>query len=235
MRLLTLMVCSIILHLAIIMDAKDQKTIIAFGDSTTAKRGHLEIYSNILTKELEKAGILAKVINAGVPGNTTMAARKRFEKDVLRKNPDLVIIQFGINDAAVDVWKNATKSRVSLDDYMNNLRYFIKTLRKNKTKIILMTPNALAWTPKLKKLYGKPPYTPRSAKGFNVTMRPYVKAVRKIAKEEKVVLVDIFAYFDSQKEEGLNKLLLDGMHPNKKGHRIVADKLLIAIPKLLVD
>lgn len=217
------------------MDAEEKKTIIAFGDSTTAKRGRLEIYSNILTKELEKAEINANVINAGIPGNTTMAARKRFEKDVLRKKPDLVIIQFGINDAAVDVWKKATKSRVSLETYTNNLLYFIKTLRLNDSKIILMTPNALAWTPKLKEIYGKPPYSPKNSKGFNVTMRPYVEAVRKIAKEEKVELVDIFGYFDSQKEEYLNQLLLDGMHPNAKGHRIVADKLLVAIPQLLID
>lgn len=217
------------------MNAEEQKIIIAFGDSTTAKRGQLEIYSNILSKELKDIGLNAKIINAGVPGNTTVAARKRFEKDVMRNNPDLVIIQFGINDAAVDVWKNATKSRVSLDVYINNLRYFIKALRKNGAKIILMTPNALAWTPKLKKLYGKPPYVPKSAKGFNVTMRPYVTAVRKIAKEERVELVDVFAYFDSQRGDDLNKLLLDGMHPNKKGHRIVADKLLKVIPKSLAE
>ena len=41
--------------------------------------------------------------------------------------PDTVLIQFGINDAAVDVWKNppADRPRVSLKQYRENLIYFV--------------------------------------------------------------------------------------------------------------
>ena len=46
------------------------------------------------------------MINRGVPGNTTSQARARFAADVLDNHPDLVIIQLGANDAAIDVWKD---------------------------------------------------------------------------------------------------------------------------------
>ena len=105
-----------------------------------------------------------RVINAGVGGNTTEMARKRFEADVLSHRPRIAIIQFGINDAAVDVWKTppATQPRVSLERYEANLRHFVETLKSSHALVVLMTPNPLRWTPKLKEMYGRPPYQPES-------------------------------------------------------------------------
>ena len=39
----------------------------------------------------------------------------------------MIVIQFGINDAAVDVWKKppATEPRVPLNEYLDNLRTMI--------------------------------------------------------------------------------------------------------------
>ncbi|HWC90807.1 MAG TPA: GDSL-type esterase/lipase family protein, partial [Pirellulales bacterium] len=101
-------------------------SIVAFGDSTTAARGSTTVYATILQEELR--GV--RVINAGVGGNSTEMARKRFEADVLSQRPRIAIIQFGINDAAVDVWKTppATQPRVSLERYEANLRSFVRSL-----------------------------------------------------------------------------------------------------------
>lgn len=198
--------------------------IIAFGDSTTAKRGELRVYSRVLLEELPKRGIPVQVINAGVGGNNTVMARKRFQKDVLDRKPDVVIVQFGINDAAVDVWKTppATEPRVSLKTYETHLRFFIKSIRANGGKPILMTPNPLRWTPKLKKMYGKAPYVADDNDGFNVLLREFAAKARKIAKDEKVPLIDIYKTMESNADE----LLLDGMHPNDKGQLLVAEKLM---------
>ena len=72
-----------------------------------------------------------------------------------------MIIQFGINDAAIDVWRNppATKPRVPEAFFRENLLFFIDSLRQHDTRIILMTPNPLRWTPRLrtKKGTGSPP------------------------------------------------------------------------------
>ena len=137
------------------MNAPKAKTIVAFGDSTTAVRGKVKIYTNLLAKKFPEY----KFINSGVPGNTTRMAKARFEKDVLAHKPDTVIIQFGINDSTVDVWKNppASTSRVPLSEYKDNLKYFIGRLKKINCQIIMMTPNPMCWTKKLKEMYGKPP------------------------------------------------------------------------------
>ena len=148
-------------------------TIVVFGDSTTAARGPLRTFGTLLSEDLPARGIEPTVVNAGVGGNTTVLARKRFEKDVLAHDPDIVTISFGINDSAVDVWKGATEPRVDVEQYEANLRYFVQTLRQCGATPILMTPNPLAWTPTLKDTYGKAPYDRDDPEGFNVTLKQY--------------------------------------------------------------
>jgi lysophospholipase L1-like esterase len=211
--------------------AANEIAIVAFGDSTTASRGALKIYSDILQEELPERGMPVRVINAGIGGNHTQHARARFEQDVLSHNPDIVIVQFGINDAAVDVWKQppSSESRVSLADYENNLRYFIGVLAKRDVKIVLMTPNPLRWTPKMREMYGKPPYLPDDATGFNAMLRAYADKVRQIANTENVPLIDVYRSFEEfgkQEKQTVSDLLLDGIHPNERGHRLLADQLI---------
>jgi len=213
------------------------KTIVAFGDSITAPRKNVTTYSDLIREEFQKKHFDIKVINAGVPGDTTAKAKARFEKDVLARNPDLVIIQLGTNDAAVDVWKKppATASRVPIGDYEQNLREFIITLKVRKAKIILVTPPPTRWTEKLKKMYGKPPYNPNDEDGFNVILKNYVQSIRKVAKEENVVLIDLNKeYYKYHKVKGrtMDDLLLDGMHPNNKGQELEAELLLKRIKRL---
>lgn len=200
-------------------------TLVAFGDSTTAPRGSLAVYATHLQEQLVARDRPLNVINAGVGGNTTAMARTRFEKEVLARQPDLVVIQFGINDAAVDVWKKppATAPRVPLAAFENNLREFCTTLKGRGAHVVLMTPNPLRWTPKLKELYGQPPYRVDEADGFNVLLRDYAGVVRKLAREESVELVDVFEAFMAKPSP--DELLLDGMHPNERGQALVAELL----------
>lgn len=210
------------------------KTIVAFGDSTTAVRGELRVYPT----SLQQAGVEQNwhwhVVNAGVGGNHTDNARGRFETDVLHQNPTAVIIQFGINDAAIDVWKTppATEPRVSIERFEKNLQYFIDALRKTNCDVILMTPNPLTWTDKLRDKYGKPPYKADDPDGFNVMLSKYAESVRRIAKSKHVTLIDVEKHFREHaaaENQSLDDLLIDGMHPNEKGHRIIASQLLRAL------
>lgn len=202
-------------------------SVITFGDSTTAERGGVKrVYTVRLGPAFAGITPVVPAFNAGIPGNTTKMARARFEKDVLVYKPRVVVIQLGINDSAVDVWKtpSATASRVSVADYETNLRFFIAELRKINAKPILMTTNPLRWTAKLKEMYGKPPYNPDDPKSFETTtLARYNDTIRKLAKELDVPLVDVHAAYD--KVESVDALLLDGMHPNDNGHQLVADLL----------
>lgn len=204
--------------------------LVVFGDSTTALRGNLEVYSQILQKELPENQIQVNGINAGKSGDNTNQARERFEKDVLSKNPDFVIIQFGINDSMVDVWKDppAIVPRIAKQEYEQNLTYFVTALKQRNIPVILMTPNPLRWTEKLKQKYGKPPYDSNDSAGLNVILKDYAQSVRQIASEQKVPLVDVYTIFENYGKvayQSVDELLLDGMHPNQTGHRITAYRL----------
>ncbi len=227
MTLRTCLLALAFLHAASLLPAQ---TIVAFGDSTTASRGETVVYSRILGDELLFDGKKITVLNAGIGGNTTKMAKARFDKDVLAAKPDVVVIQFGINDSAVDVWAKvpATKPRVSLADYRANLTSMVQTLKQRGSRVVLMTSNSMTWTPTLLKLYSKPPYLPDDADGMNVVLRDYVQAVREIAKTEGAGLVDVYeAFQESVKKKKPGKgLCLDGMHPGDEGHRIVADLLM---------
>lgn len=210
-------------------------TIVALGSSTTAPRGSLIIYPMLLDWELTGEGRGVVMINAGVGADTTVRAAARFDKDVLAHKPDLVIIQLGINDSAIDVWRGATEPRVPIDDYERRLEQFVTAIKAQGGKVILMTPNPLRWTDNLKKLYGKPPYNPDDVKGFSFLLKDYAERARQVAERNGVPLVDSFQLFtDYGQVEGrsVDDLLLDGMHPNDAGHALEADALLSTIHKM---
>lgn len=204
--------------------------IVTFGDSTTAPRPGVEVYTDQLRQRFSVGGISMEFINRGIGGNDTAMATQRFEKDVLAEKPQIVVIQFGINDSTVDVWKTPakTESRISLAAFKRNMRHFITEIQKSGGKVILMTPNQLRWTDQLRGLYGKSPYDPKQEAGFSTILAKYADATRQLATEYKLPLVDVFALYDKwekKEQSSCSNLLTDGMHPNSNGQRLVADAL----------
>jgi lysophospholipase L1-like esterase len=198
--------------------------VFCFGDSTTAPRQGVVTYCESLQKEYS-TGDRATLFNRGVPGNTTADAKAQFDRDVLSLQPDLVFILFGINDSAIDVWKipPADRPRVSLEDYRANLRLFVDKLQATGARVVLLTFNPVHWTPKLQELYGRPPYRPDDADGFDVGRAEYLKAIQDVATEKRVRLVDVNSAYRSYAAapgHKLQDLLLDGIHPNSLGHTI---------------
>ncbi len=213
--------------------------IVMFGDSTTAPRGSLKVYATQVETMLQSIGSSLGVHNAGIGGNTTRDALKRLQTDVLKYKPRIVVMQFGINDSAMDVWKNppATEPRVPLAEYLTNLRRMIAAAQQAKAQVILMTTNPLRWTPKLREMYGKPPYDPAAEDGFDsATLAGYNDALRKLAAELKVPLVDVraaYPEFAAKHQTTTEGMLLDGMHPNDLGQQLVAELLVPAIRGVL--
>lgn len=80
-------------------------TIVALGDSITEltwhTRGHLCWAGYLQEALLETYGRnRCWVINSGRCGDTAHGALERLDEDVLRFDPDLVIVSFGMNDAS---------------------------------------------------------------------------------------------------------------------------------------
>jgi acyl-CoA thioesterase-1 len=115
------------------------KIIICFGDSLTFGTGASKgmDYPSQLAKMLGRP-----VINEGIPGDTTSSALWRLERDVLSKNPDIVLITLGGNDL---------KNGVSKDIAFSNLRQIVQTIQKQGAKVII---GGLSW-PGMDRGFGK--------------------------------------------------------------------------------
>lgn len=210
-------------------------TIVAFGDSTTALRSTVkQVYAQRLPKLLLARGIQADVINSGVGGSHTghlkdnalhsgQHALDRFEKAVRAHRPDIVIVQFGLNDSWVDQGEEEGSSRIPVDRYEANLTQMVNTLRADNALVILMTPNQIrknysAWR------------VQRVAK--------YCDAARRVAETHKVPVVDVwdeYGKYNTEEGKDFQDLLVDSMHPNDKGHQLVAELLATEIAKLVSE
>jgi arylsulfatase A-like enzyme/lysophospholipase L1-like esterase len=213
-------------------ETPNQLTIVAFGDSTTAPRDTVEqVYADRLPTLLQAKGIGATVINAGVGGSHSgrltdnshhnrRHALDRLDDTVRAHNPDIVIVQFGWNDSWIDSGLPDGPSRIPVEDYAANLRSIVTTLSGDSADVILMTPNRPNssledW---------------RVARTFK-----YVEAVRTLADSESLPLIDVWREYERLDEvEGSasNDLLLDNVHPNDAGHKLVAELLATKITEI---
>ncbi|MHC5068669.1 MAG: DUF459 domain-containing protein, partial [Planctomycetota bacterium] len=224
------MKCILLLVLALGLVAAEPLTIVAFGDSTTAPRpGNVEqVYADRLAPQLAARGISAVVHNAGVGGSHSghlrdnghhqrQHARDRLDDAVRSHDPDVVVVQFGINDSWVDNIKVPAKrrrARIPLYSYRRNLTSIITTLRADGARVILMTPNQLAGD---------------FAAWRNERLAGYAEVVRQVAARHDLACIDVWAAYEQRRQAGgvaaLAALLLDGCHPNDDGHALLAELL----------
>lgn len=209
---------------------KNPVRIVAFGDSiTAARKGISQVFVQRLPGLLE-GKMAVEIINAGVGSSHSGTihdnsvakvshGRDRFEEAVLAQKPDLVIIAFGANDAYIDSNTPDGASRISLEQYRDNLVYMITALRKQKAKVILVAPS--------------PGAAPRP--DFqNERLYQYAKEIRALAKKYRTGLADNYQLFEDygEKNGGYESLLPDGIHPNDEGHRLIAENLAKQIQRL---
>lgn len=90
--------------------------VLAFGDSLYAGYGldPGRSFPDVLEDELEKRGLAARIVNAGVSGDTTAGGRQRlaFTLDGLERKPDLVILGLGANDLLRGVDPGETRANL---------------------------------------------------------------------------------------------------------------------------
>ena len=224
-------------------DVLQPAAIVVIGDSTAAVRPQDvgAVYADRIQDALRHGGSKLVVVNSAVSGDTTDSARSRFRQHVLDLEPKLVVLQFGMNDAAFDVWKNppAEQTRVPIERFEDNLRWMVGQVRNAGAKAVLMTAAPVRWTATLRKLYGGPPYDVDEPRGFEQAgIVPFNLGVRELAAELGVPLVDVFALFEHHAEETgepVDALLVTtGISAvNDRGHALIAAALLAVVRREL--
>ena len=102
----------------------DERLVLALGDSLYAGYGvgQDESFPAALERALEQRGLPAKVVNAGVSGDTSAGGRARlaFTLDGLERSPDLVLVGLGANDALRGL--DPARTRANLDAILAELK-----------------------------------------------------------------------------------------------------------------
>lgn len=106
--------------------AANQKRVVYFGDSRIERWKPLP----------EMKGV--QPVNVGIAGDTTAQMKLRFERDVLALNPDVVVLEAGINDIkAIGVVPQWTSKII--DGTRSRLRYFVTELKKRDIQVVVTT------------------------------------------------------------------------------------------------
>ncbi len=185
--------------------AGEPTRIVCFGDSITGAYYHTggeRAWCDMLGLAIQRVYPQSRLemINAGISGNTTAAGLVRMEKDVVEKQPHLVVVMFGMNDVA----------RLPLDDFVANLTTIINRSHAAGAAVILCTPNTVYENG------GRP-----IAKLAELSER-----IRTLAKEQNLLVADCFAQTTALKERDPLTWMLgmsDEIHPNMNGHRHMAE------------
>ena len=141
-----------------------------------------------------------------IGGENSISGEKRFARDVLGRHPDVVTIDYSLNDRGQDR-ETVHQAWISM----------IKQAKAQNIKVILLTP-----TPDQSAKMDDP----------NDPINRQADDVRAIAKEQGVGLIDSLAEFKKAIKAGatLQSLMSQVNHPNREGHMIVANELLKWFP-----
>lgn len=192
--------------------------VVAFGDSLTFNNGRLQWkhWTEILTERFN-----ITIINAGVGGDTTAKGLKRIQADVLEHQPDVVLINFGMND---HVKAGRYVQIVPLAEYEQNLRRIIELVRAAGAVPVLVTVSYIyegdANNTNENYYYNRhdPAFYTEDG-GALARLDKYIAAVRKVAVELDVPLADVRAACDQYNPREFTR---DGVHLSALGNQVWA-------------
>lgn len=162
----------------------------------------LDTYPFLLLKRLKEHYPYAviNVINTAIGGENSIEGGKRFESDVLTHKPDVLFIDYSLNDRGVGLEKS-----------YNAWDKMIKLALKKNIKVILLTPS---------------PDQRINMLEPNNLLEQHRNQVVRLAKENGVGLIDSYNLFKERMMAGesVTDYMSQVNHPNKNGHQLIADE-----------
>ncbi len=216
------------------MSIGPQITIVFMGDSITEGQyvHHSLRWTELVTAHLRRkfqqdSNDLHFFFNRGVSGETTRQALERFPRDVQNVRPDIMTLQFGLNDC--NCWdSDMGLARVSELAYRANLIEMIDRARHFGAKHIIFSTNHP--TLRHKKLV--------CGESLETLRERYNEIVREVALTTGVTLCDIDKAFSRSSGEELRDLLLpepDVLHLSPAGHRFYSQIILEYLEAAIED
>lgn len=204
-------------------------TIVFMGDSITEGQyvHHSQRWTERVTREIRTfASDLIDAdqlhfFNRGISGETTRQGLERFPRDVQVLQPNVMTLQFGLNDC--NCWDtDRGLPRVSEAAYRANLLEMIARARAFGAAHIILSTNHP--TLRHRKLICGQTLEERRVQ--------YNEIVREVAKEANVILCDIEKAFANVDRDQLSTMLLpepDVLHLSQLGHEKYASAIFVYI------
>jgi len=145
---------------------------------------------------------VANVIVTAIGGENSEAGAKRFDRDVLVLRPDVVTIDYCLNDRSIGLPRAEAAWKA-----------MIAQAKNAGARVILLTPT---------------PDTSARLDDPNDPLNRHAEQIRRLARENDVAIVDSLALFRARVRAGepLESFMSQSNHPNRKGHEIVAAGLI---------
>ncbi len=186
---------------------------ICFGQGVSLHHGWVPRLSLRLAEVGDELGCEVEVSNLSVNGNTTRLALERMPYDIQSHEPEILIIQFGMNDC--NVWESDRgHPRVSPDAFEANLREIIERARTFGTRHVRLHTNHFSAR------MSAMPYTGLTYEEAN---EQYNTIIRRVAEHLPAVeLTDIAKVWSERigddDDRRLDYVLDDRLHLSVKGH-----------------
>lgn len=167
-----------------------------------------------------------EVENEGVQGDTTGTGLHRLRRDVLARDPDVVVIQYGQADAWVDVAAGEDFPRVAPGAFRSNLVDLVATVQASGALAVLAEPGAMVWTKELRARLAEPPagvdiespYVAGDPWGLDRLLAAYAGIVRSVGDELRVPVISVHAADRVRGPELTAQWRADGIRANGQGH-----------------
>ena len=191
-----------------LIHGEEDVNIVFTGDSITHGPMHTfgyRSYSEHLNERITSEPIDGKtkaesfVVNTGVSSGRAHDILNNFDKMIGNNNPDVVFTMIGMNDCA----------SISAADFEKNVRGIVNKVREIGAIPVLQTCNIV--------------------RGNRANLAEFMQIVRNVAREEAVVLIDHYKYWEEEysKDSNItNTWLNDWIHPNQKGHLEMAQLIM---------
>ncbi|HET7460248.1 MAG TPA: arylesterase [Longimicrobium sp.] len=178
--------------------AADRRVVMFVGTSLTAALGldpSLGYPARVQAK-IDSAGLPYEVVNAGVSGEVSRGARDRVARWLVKQPFDVMVLETGANDML---------QGLSLAALRSNLQAIVDTVRKARPRAKIVLAGMYA-APNLGERYGA----------------QFHAIYTDVARQDSLPLIPFLLDGVAGHQE-LN--LGDGIHPNERGHRIVAQNV----------
>jgi lysophospholipase L1-like esterase len=164
----------------------------------------LASYPYLVLKDLKSAYpmTVVNVINTSIGGEHSESGLKRFEADVLTHKPDVLFIDYALNDRGMGL----ERAKIAWEK-------MIRLALEKNIKVILLTPS---------------PDQRVDIKDDLSILDQHANQIKELAKNFQIGLIDTYALYKNKVKSGSN--LIDYMsqvnHPNEKGHQMITDEIL---------